>query len=84
MSKSVTCYICGKNKTVKRKNGFECYICPECKNDKEKQKNRIFTKDTVFLVCKWYNEGMSRKNIATVLKRSEESVQLALEKGGAV
>lgn len=46
--------------------------------------NRIFTKDTVFLVCKWYGEGMSVKRIADVLKRSEENVHLALKKGGVI
>lgn len=82
--REVTCYICGNKRKVSRKSGLECYICPDCKGNKEKQMNRIFTKDTVFLVCKWYGEGMSVKRIADVLKRSEENVRLALKKGGVI
>lgn len=51
--------------------------------DKEKEtiKNphREFTKDTVFLVKKWYQEGMSVKDIAECLSRSRESVIQALK-----
>lgn len=82
--REVTCYICGNKRKVNRTTGLECYICPDCKGNKEKQMNRIFTKDTVFLICKWYKEGMSPKNIASVLKRSEDNVRLALKKGGAI
>ena len=41
--------------------------------------DREFTEDTVFLVKKWYKEGMSIKDIADVLSRSRESVIKALK-----
>lgn len=85
MAEKVTCYVCGESSifegtmsTNKRLN----YMCPDCKDSKSKQLNRIFTKDTVFLVCKWYNEGMTIPKIAEVLKRSPHNVRLALEQGG--
>lgn len=76
----VSCNICGKS--FNRNNGQAITTCPECYGDTQKALNRIFTKDTVMLVCKWYNEGDSIKSIAKVLNRSEASVRLALEEGG--
>lgn len=82
MAKKITCYVCGKSSIVEGTNKYFNYMCPECRGDKSKQLNRIFTKDTVFLVCKWYNEGMTIPKIAEVLKRSPHNVRLALEQGG--
>lgn len=79
---SVTCNVCGKR--FERNHGYGSIICPDCYGDKQKSLNRIFTKDTVFLVCKWYNEGDSIKRIARALNRSEENIRLALRKGGAI
>lgn len=79
-TKTISCNVCGKP----FERSFEQIVCPECEKDREKSLNRIFTKDTVFLVCKWYGEGMSIKRIANVLKRNEENVRLALKKGGAI
>lgn len=56
--------------------------CPECTRDKKKQFERIYTKDTVFLVCKWYGEGMTVKKLAGLLNRSENNIRKALERGG--
>lgn len=56
--------------------------CPECTRDKKKQFERIYTKDTVFLVCKWYGEGMTVKKLAGLLNRSEDNIRKALERGG--
>lgn len=79
-TETISCNVCGKP----FERSFGQIVCPECEKDREKSLNRIFTKDTVFLVCKWYNEGDSVRKIASVLKRSEENVRLALKKGGAL
>lgn len=50
--------------------------------DKIDIRERPYTKDTVFLVCKWYGEGMTVKALASLLQRSEENVRKALEIGG--
>ncbi|MCM1579162.1 MAG: hypothetical protein NC078_10230, partial [Ruminococcus sp.] len=51
--------------------------------------DRPFTRDTVFLVCKWYFEkaedvGGERRitELARLLNRSRESIEKALEAGG--
>lgn len=82
MLKKVTCYVCGKAAAAKNTKNGVYYMCLECRGSKSKQLNRIFTKDTVFLVCKWYDEGMTIKKIADVLKRSPQNIRLALERGG--
>lgn len=84
MSKTLTCYVCGNNFDVAHRKSSDAYMCHNCRNDKAKQLNRIFTKDTVFLVCKWYNEGMTIAKIADVLKRSPHNIRLALKQGGIV
>ena len=43
-------------------------------------RNRPYPRDTVYLVHKWYREGMKVKEIAELLNRSVENVQEALEK----
>lgn len=42
-------------------------------------RNRPYTRDTVYLVHKWYREGMKVQEIAELLNRSVENVQAALE-----
>lgn len=82
MAKKVTCYVCGNSFDVAHSKNSNAYMCPDCRGSKSKQLNRIFTKDTVFLVCKWYNEGMTIPKIAEVLKHSPHNVRLALEQDG--
>lgn len=73
------CNVCGKT--------FKCncdtvMVCPDCRGNPHKALNRIFTKDTVFFVCKWYDEGMSIEKIADILHRSESNIIKALKEGG--
>lgn len=42
--------------------------------------NRPYTRDTVYLVHKWTQEGMTVSQIARLLSRSEESVAAALNR----
>ncbi|PWL46846.1 MAG: hypothetical protein DBY45_01890 [Clostridiales bacterium] len=42
--------------------------------------NRPYTDDTVYLVHKWYREGMDSKEIGDLLMRSEGNVRQALRK----
>lgn len=41
--------------------------------------NRPYTSDTVYLIQKWHREGMKVKEIAELLNRSVENVQVALQ-----
>lgn len=56
--------------------------CPDCSKNKGSSLERPYTRDTVFLVCKWYSEGMTVKKIASLLSQSEENIRKALEIGG--
>lgn len=79
----VECIICGQ--TFRRVKGSDAIRCQSCRKIKGLHKavlNRPYTKDTVFIVCKWYSEGMSIKAIARLLKRSEENITNALKIGG--
>lgn len=40
--------------------------------------NRPFTESTVYLIHKWYREGMSRKAIANMLQRDIKQIEYAL------
>lgn len=74
------CNICGiELKPLPNKARAYSIMCEKCRNDIPAQLNRPYTKDTAFLIRKWYSEGMSVKKIADVLKRSEENVRLALD-----
>lgn len=75
------CNVCGK-KFMHKSDTLP--VCPDCYGNKHKSLNRIFTKDTVFLVCKWYDEGMSIEKIAEILSRSESNIIKALKEGGKV
>ncbi len=79
------CKTCGK--AFAPINANHLYCCEDCRPSKhvsqrmEHNLNRPFTQDTVFLVCKWYREGMSVKQLAKLLYRSQESIQKALAIG---
>lgn len=42
--------------------------------------NRPYTRDTVYLIHKWTQEGMTVPQVARLLSRSEENVQAALHR----
>lgn len=50
--------------------------------DKTAAYERPYTRDTVFLVCKWYSEGMTVKKLSSLLQRSENNIRKALKIGG--
>ena len=72
----------------------QLYCCSKCRweanNRKRKRKreyrkrepapgpNRPYTDDTIYLIHKWYREGMDSKEIGKLLMRSEENVRQAL------
>ena len=56
--------------------------CPACSKNKGSARERPYTRDTVFLVCKWYDEGMTIKRLASLLYRSEDNIRNALKRGG--
>ena len=72
-------YCCSKcrqeanNRKRNRKRSYHKHQ-PELKSDP----NRPYTRDTVYLVHKWYREGMDSKEIGDLLMRSEENVRQAL------
>ncbi len=74
------CNICGVKLQGGKSDGENMW-CSKCRGDVCKEQNRKYTSDTVYLVCKWHAEGMSVKDIALLLKRSEENVQRALDEG---
>lgn len=74
------CNVCGAMLSGGKSDGENMW-CSKCRGDKEKEENRNYTPDTVYLVCKWYAEGMDIKDIALMLKRSEENVRRALDIG---
>lgn len=43
--------------------------------------NRPYTPDTVWLICKWFGEGLSIEKIMQILDRSRQSVVNALAMG---
>ena len=75
------------------KNGKQIYCCDKCRRyvhnlrHRERVKripfvkggtNRPFTTDTVYLIHKWYIEGMSREVIAEILQRDIKQINEAL------
>lgn len=84
--KRIVCTICGRSFTVPNSSG--AVKCPECRNkcksNKDTRLNRPFTRDTVFLVCKWYSEGNTVSELADLLRRSEGNIEKALQEGGVV
>lgn len=80
LSKTAICASCGKRFSIPYSSGT--INCPDCSKNKGSSLERPYTRDTVFLVCKWYSEGMTVKKIASLLSRSEENIRKALEIGG--
>lgn len=84
--KSNNCIVCGIDLGNHAKKNMSI-MCEKCKKDPEAQKNRPYTKDTAFLIRKYYKEyrekGVSHKKtikkIAGILARSEENVLKAIE-----
>lgn len=84
--KTNCCIVCGIDLGNHAKKNMSI-MCEKCKKDPEAQKNRPYTKDTAFLIRKYYKEyiekGLSHdkaiKHICAVLARSEENVMIALE-----
>lgn len=77
------CIVCGVELQAERMG----IMCETCKKDKYAQENRPYTKDTAFLIRKYYKEyrdkGISHekaiKKIADLLYHSEENVMMALD-----
>lgn len=80
LRKTVVCASCGKKFSIPYSSGT--INCHDCSKNKGSSLERPYTRDTVFLVCKWYSEGMTVKKIASLLSRSEENIRKALEIGG--
>lgn len=78
--KEEKCNVCGK--TFKKRASSGAINCPACQRDKRKGRERPYMWDTVFLICKWYDEGMTVKRIAACMDRSEANVRKALKLGG--
>lgn len=90
-----TCKTCGE--PFEARHGRQDFCCKQCRNryfyrlyrnekpKKEKAlptQDRPYTKDTVMLVSKWYQEGMSIRELAELLDRPLSSIERALEMGG--
>lgn len=71
------CNICGAAFSGGGSSGANMW-CPRCYNTHTDAQNRVYTRDTVYLICKWHAEGMTVKEIALLLSRSEDNVQQAL------
>lgn len=78
--KIIKCYICGREFETSCHGGV--IRCHECSKNKAAALERPYTRDTVFLVCKWFGEGMTIPKIAKLLDRSEDNIHKALERGG--
>lgn len=79
-TKIITCSVCGQKFKTSYAGGT--INCPDCSGNRKKALERPYTRDTVFLVCKWYGEGMTVKSLAGLLNRSEDNIRKALELGG--
>ena len=84
MRYQITCKFCGTPFGSNFKHSKFC--SDECRGKVRGQKglakyipDRDFTPDTPFYCQKWYREGMSIKDIANALSRSEGSVIRALQ-----
>lgn len=78
--KIIKCCICGREFETSYSGGT--IRCSECSKNKVSALERPYTRDTVFLVCKYFSEGMTVKRIAKLLDRSEDNIRKALERGG--
>lgn len=71
------CNVCGKLFEHCSRTGS--INCPDCKENKEKCLNRRFTEDTVYLVCKWYDEYMAKygttQNLATYTSNCKRTIK---------
>lgn len=79
-TKIIKCSICGRKFETSYSGGV--IRCPECSQNKAAALERPYTRDTVFLVCKWFGEGYTVEKIAKLLERSEDNIRKALELGG--
>lgn len=79
-TKIIKCCICGREFETSYSGGVT--RCPECSKNKAAALERPYTRDTVFLVCKWFSEGMTIPKIAKLLDRSEDNIRKALKRGG--
>lgn len=79
-TKIIKCCICGREFETSYSGGT--IRCPECSKNRASALERPYTRDTVFLVCKWFSEGMTIPEIASLLDRSEDNIRKALECGG--
>lgn len=79
-TKIIKCSICGRKFETSYSGGV--IRCSECSKNKAAALERPYTRDTVFLVCKYFSEGMTVKRIAKLLDRSEDNIRKALERGG--
>lgn len=79
-TKIIKCSICG----LKFETSYSGAVirCSECSKNKAAALERPYTRDTVFLVCKWFGEGTTIPEIAKLLDRSEDNIRKALERGG--
>lgn len=82
------CLTCGKAFAPYNRN--HKYCSSKCRPSKQKPvkpvkpkggKNRPYTPDTVWLICKWFGEGLSIGQIMQILGRSRQSVVNALKIG---
>ncbi len=79
-TKIIKCSICGREFETSYSGGV--IRCSECSKNKAAALERPYTRDTVFLVCKWFSEGKTIPKIAKLLDRSEDNIRKALERGG--
>lgn len=79
-TKIIKCCICSREFETSYSGGV--IRCPECSKNKAAALERPYTRDTVFLVCKWFSEGTTIPEIASLLDRSEDNIRKALERGG--
>lgn len=79
-TKIIKCSICGREFETSYSGGV--IRCSKCSKNKAAALERPYTRDTVFLVCKYFSEGMTVKRIAKLLDRSENNIRKALERGG--
>ncbi len=79
-TKIIKCSICGLKFETSYSGGV--IRCSECSKNKAAALERPYTRDTVFLVCKWFGEGMTVESIAELLSRSQDNIRKELERGG--
>ncbi len=74
------CNVCGK--VFEKPTSSGAINCSDCVGNRKKALVRPYTRDTVFLVCKWFGEGMTVESIAELLSRSQDNIRKELERGG--